>query len=624
MASARQANAAALLEWLNVFAGMVGEPSQEDVSDDALKKFYHLLAVQFHPDKHSREDARHSQRAEHFFKMLSGTYSAFFNNQPVSRPKPAVFAEEEEHVEHEGDRVPKDQNRTGRRVYLVTISHTECEQRKSPADFTREQFGQLMIKAFEASIPRLKVCYLAVFKEQHALATPAGSQNPHLHVAIKSDRQHLWGPIAQYLREKERVFVNFAVTGEGYCSAFRYGWWPTKHKPLLKLDREFVLISGCEVHPTPDVAAQRPSFWRGQKAEDPEVRQEGSDSSEDAGNDGDPEPKVARREPQWACAFRLIKEHALYSGDEFLSFCLKQGHERMISLCMQKRADNVVERAMYILHADARLNRSKQSRMDLLRAAGKGKCICLQQGEWKSMALSLLQFHAIPAAEFASAMIQALQVGASKGVNIFLFGPTSSAKSWILEPLSAIFSCHVTPAAKSGFPLQELPLAEVILWQDFRWSEDQMPWSTLLLLFEGTQISIRRPRTECLTDLAYTVTQPVFVSSAAKLVHPNEDEQKMMDGRFRFFEFRKTLPLSVRRKVKPCAACFASLFLSLTDPPQHAPQIMPPFDPASSSSPSDSENSPSQSSSSNRPFCGDCGLNCSSSKFCTVTGKSHL
>ncbi len=227
--------------------------------------------------------------------------------------------------------------------------------------------------------------------------------------------------------------------------------------------------------------------------------------------------------------------------------------------------------------------------------------------------------------DFASAVLRALETGASKAVNILIYGATTSAKSWILDPLRDIFRCHLTPPHKSGFPLQDLPSKEVILWQDFRVMEEVIPWANVLLLFEGTEVTIRRPRTEFLGDQDFKVCQPVFITSGAPLYHPDPQEMAMMERRFKFFRFAKTLPASQVRKVPPCGHCFASLWLAVAAPPPQVPLVVASELPSSQNSSSGDSGLPRSASASSTelPFCEHCGFALLSSPFCRATGRRH-
>jgi len=633
------------IQWLTIFGSMVGAPCPEDTSDESLRRFYHHLCFLFHPDKQSHcPDKRHKDRLIQMFQILSGVHDKYTKGKPeevFEKPNAASFQDEE--VKHDRDTAPERSRskHAGRRVYLVTFSHTQGEGRRAPSDFTRKEFAALLVKAFEASVPRLRVEYLAVFQELHAAGKTEEERKVHFHAAVKSSLQHQWSPVAEYLR-RGHVYVHFAVSGEGYWQAFRYGWWPTKHKPLPELDKEYELVDGTEAHPPPAEAAKAP-FWEGRKHKRGEEEQDEASTSdgeeakergmkEEEAEEAEEAPKN-RREPQNAYAFRLIRDHNLCTGDAFLSFVQRLQDPRLISLCMQRSASSIVERALHVIEADARLKRKELGRIEILRLMAENQCTCDRHWDWKNMALELLQFQKIHPAQFAKAMITALETGASKGANIFIHGTTTSAKSWILDPLRVIYRCHLTPPRKSSFPLQDLPLKEVILWQDFRLDEDVLPWASLLLLFEGTEVSIRRPRTEFQSDLDYKVSQPVFLTSVAPLRNYDSEEQAMMNRRFIFFHFEKTVPTKQMRKIPPCGPCFGSLWLSLTTPNPDAPLLCSEEGQAGGSSQvtlsqgvasSEAELPRSASScSSGLPFCGECGLPLSSSPYCRANGSKH-
>ena len=629
-------------QWLTLVGSAVGMPCPGDGSEDTLKKYYQAFCLLTHPDKQPLTmEPRQKDRMAHFFTLLSGVHETYTKHPEAMRfPDAAMFDYDEEPVDHDHDSVPpaSRSNHSGKRVYLVTFSHSGREGRRTPAEFNRREFGELVIRAFESSVPSLRVVYCAVFQEKHASASASAAQHVHFHVSVKSSRQHNWAPMAEYLRREHGVYVHFATSGSGYCSAFRYGWWPTNHKPLSELDREFELLDGTEQHPTPSEAAKRPIWGSRKRRTSSERKEEGSSSQkpeaeEEGGKEYPQEPK-GRREAVRAYAFRLIHENKVTSGDSFLALAQKLGDPRLVSLFMTASATTIVERAQHALEAETRIERSLKSRLDILKEAASSACVCEQHGKWKMSALDLLRLQKIAPARFAAAVVLALERGASKGANVFIFGSTTSGKSWILDPLRSIYRCHLTPApSHPGFPLQDLPVKEVILWQDFRRNEDMLPWASLLLLFEGTEITIRRPRTEFMGDLDYKVTQPVFLTSKGQLEHGDPEEEAMMARRFEYFCFAKTVPPNRVRKIAPCSSCFASMCLPFTESPLRVPALTGNkgyYAEGSDASPSQGSSSsdtdlPRASSGcgSELLYCENCGQASSSSPFCRATGRSH-
>ncbi len=75
-------------------------------------------------------------------------------------------------------------------VYLVTFSHSEAEGRRHPSEFSRQEFADLLVKAFEVSVCGLRVEYLAIFQEKHTAGPCDAARNPHFHASVKSDIQY--------------------------------------------------------------------------------------------------------------------------------------------------------------------------------------------------------------------------------------------------------------------------------------------------------------------------------------------------------------------------------------------------------------------------------------------------
>jgi len=144
---------------------------------------------------------------------------------------------------------------------------------------------------------------------------------------------------------------------------------------------------------------------------------------------------------------------------------------------------------------------------------------------------------------------------------ILLCGETTSGKSWILKPVGLVYpSAFAKPAKDSRYPLLNLELSEVILWQDFRMESCPMSWDDLLLLFEGETITIARPMNTFGSNLQYKATQPVFLTSDGPMEHPRRDarETAMMRRRFTTFVFMNTFQKAEVKRIEPCARCFAA------------------------------------------------------------------
>lgn len=167
------------------------------------------------------------------------------------------------------------------------------------------------------------------------------------------------------------------------------------------------------------------------------------------------------------------------------------------------------------------------------------------------------------------ALRRALQEGCKKHTNVFLRGPNTSGKSHVLKPLAEIFDgcVFLRPVGKGNYPLQEIFGSKVCLLQDVRVVSFKLDFDALLVWFEGEKFPAPLPRNRHDQDMHYTERAPVFISSGSKFRIPrteaqhlgvNEDEQnRMMDARFAYFHFPRSLTKDEKVEVPSCAHCFS-------------------------------------------------------------------
>ena len=70
---------------------------------------------------------------------------------------------------------------------------------------------------------------------------------------------------------------------------------------------------------------------------------------------------------------------------------------------------------------------------------------------------------------FAAAIQELLQKGRNRKINIFLIGPSSCGKIFLLQPFEPNFKCFTSPA-QGKYTWTGLDEAEVAFLNDFRWS----------------------------------------------------------------------------------------------------------------------------------------------------------
>ena len=104
---------------------------------------------------------------------------------------------------------------------------------------------------------------------------------------------------------------------------------------------------------------------------------------------------------------------------------------------------------------------------------------------------------------------------------------------------------------------------------DFRWSQQLIPWYDLLLLFEGGLVHFLAPKTHFARDLILTGDTPVFATSKHALVYIKvgaigDVATEMMSVRWRQFILQSQVPLIEQQAIRPCVHCFANfIFLNM-------------------------------------------------------------
>ena len=95
---------------------------------------------------------------------------------------------------------------------------------------------------------------------------------------------------------------------------------------------------------------------------------------------------------------------------------------------------------------------------------------------------------------FRDAVKNALSKGRGKGRNIFITGPANCGKTFMLKLLCDTFDAFVNPASGT-FAWVGVEEAEIIILNDFRWSEQILPWQDICFVYlKETKFTYQRPR----------------------------------------------------------------------------------------------------------------------------------
>ena len=278
-------------------------------------------------------------------------------------------------------------------------------------------------------------------------------------------------------------------------------------------------------------------------------------------------PAVRDRAPR---LFDVVREHGLRNVTALEAHACKEaesGRTALAEFCT-KHGDKLqayLSAAQSVAAAPAKLPLLGATRMDKLRrVAAEGQCDC--GGEWQPGAAKILGANDIPVTKFCEAICAALQLGARRGVNVGCVGAGGCGKSTLLEPLEFIFETLGKPERGSTFPLGNLPVADVILWQDYEHHEETVVFTDLLSVFVGESMELRSPGK---LNSKFRNNAPLFYSGRVPLQcsRPRDRAAEtvlngMMAERFHTFKFFKPLPEAERKADwVHCAKCCAEFYL---------------------------------------------------------------
>lgn len=329
--------------------------------------------------------------------------------------------------------------RQRRQVYLITYS------RADETRFTRDDFSAAVLEAFQES--PAQVLQWVCAQEQHA---DGGS---HFHMALKLDRVQRWLRIKHRLEEAHQIVVHFGSSHANYYSAWRY---------VTKEDTDFITSAA---HPVLDNPPQTQTALEALT-----------------------QPERKRQKKHRLTNYEVgevVRANNLKTRLQLLAFADAQREEGKTDIAqfIMNRSKKVIEElvttAWEMAGARAALERAKLRRVEILRQSMTEDCVpgCNQQ--WLHQALDILNNNGINRDEFAAAVQLLITEGRGKYRNIIITGPTNCGKSFLLQPLTAVFKVFSNPATTT-YAWIGAAEAEVILLNDFRWSQQVLKLNNFL------------------------------------------------------------------------------------------------------------------------------------------------
>lgn len=265
----------------------------------------------------------------------------------------------------------------------------------------------------------------------------------------------------------------------------------------------------------------------------------------------------------------IIVEKGIRTRTELLAFANKQKLEGKCDIAefIVNRGPRVVAEvlntAWEMTNAQDKLERSKKTRLELLQEAALGNCVTGCEGKWLTCALEVLQQNGICRETFTGAIRDLLHQGRSKFRNIMICGPANSAKTFILNPLSSVYTTFCNPACTS-FAWVGAEDAECIFLNDFRWSSQIIPWHDFLLMLEGQMVHLPAPKTHYAKDIVFDKDTPIFCKQPIIFIKNGVIDQRetdMMAVRWKIFHFNVRIAEQNQKEIPKCAKCFATLIL---------------------------------------------------------------
>ena len=198
-------------------------------------------------------------------------------------------------------------------------------------------------------------------------------------------------------------------------------------------------------------------------------------------------------------------------------------------------------------------------------------------GDWLRCATEVLNNNSVSVESFAKSVRDLLEKGRGKYRNLMIVGPANCGKTFLLNPLSEIYTCFQSPATTS-FAWVGAEKSEVIFLNDFRWSPQVLAWHDLLLLLEGQTVHLLlllegqtvhlpAPKTHCSKDIVFGKYTPIFCTSKHHLIfvkggQVDEKEKEMMAVRWKAIKFNQQIPPDQQKEITASGHCFAELMLN--------------------------------------------------------------
>lgn len=481
-------------------------------------------------------------------------------------------------------------------VYMVTFphpkaSHSACGRKLvAPGSLEKKQILECLLDACKnpvysdaRSLARKSEVHLkhaGIWREFHQ-PDPSGEVHPHDHAPVLAQRkrQFFFLPVKKALLSRHGLATHWSCTHSGYWSAIRYVSVATPKKPEGTLDLEPELWSAVGEHPPLHTCRDEPLTAAAlRKRMEMKYLKAAADGEQEKITELDVWPIVVengfRDAPDEHIAHLKLVAHAKqHCSQAMQGFLFKRRHT----------LPGLIESIWQWEDVDAILADATRSRVDTLRAAASGSCVCA--GRWAAAVAQSVIMNSIPLQELCTDMFRALQQGRDETTLVVVLAGASGGegKSMFLKPLIPLFgSENVFPCPEPGtFPLLDLPGKKVVLLDDWRFNKTVLPFETQCRWFDGSAVRVQRPQNQngVTGHVVYQGTAPIFATTkladmerfeALSEIDPGtglakDADAAMLHRRLKVYKFHTRIPKAAG-KIKYCPRCFAQLILSQARP----------------------------------------------------------
>jgi len=531
----------------------------------ALKSRWRALCLKLHPDKGG--DAE-------LFRTLKAGWEKFSDSADEPAGEQSYW-DSHDSADEDGDGpLPSAKDTKISRTQLITFSHSDLISRKKPKDFSKETFKDAVLNAYRKALPNVSLLYCCVFRELHH-RTGKWELVPeedlaHFHLGLNANTPHRWKGVAEVLRS-EGIYCHFSDKKDknaGYASCVAYGFLPSLKKKRAELDPDPLFVSLDSKHPDLEILLKRTFKVQVATASHP------------------PEDHASKKKvtPRILC-YQAVVDNKFTDEHQLKEFAAKkhaQGIDVYLDFLFPLNSRDFIENVWEFENAKIRVRRKAMGGLKMIENLAAGsecvclpphcwcKCVCPTDKLWYTKMLEVLQKNPnVDIQQFCEVHLQSIEKGPRKFGNPMIVGDSHRAKSFWAGPAEKYFHTFAKP--QFGEKCSICPLAgilgkEFVSFQDLRVDKDFLrfvKWEDLLVWLEGKTFNISLPKTNAKEDAPFTCVIGVWFTGPHEITHPSGDrvEQKMMDNRMVYFEFKYEFEKNKDSVAEPCPHCWANLLL---------------------------------------------------------------